>query len=62
MSLDTSYPSICRESYIKADLIEGLVWDAVSKAIKNPEVIIAALREQIDIQSISPLKTPSHGF
>lgn len=38
---------ICREAYIKADWLEQVVWDAVSEAIKNPEVMIAALRDQI---------------
>lgn len=42
--------AICCEAYIKADWLEQVVWDAVSEAIKNPEVIIAALREQIEDQ------------
>jgi site-specific DNA recombinase len=42
--------AICWEAYIKADWLEQVVWDAVSEAIKNPEVIIAALREQIEDQ------------
>jgi len=48
--------AICRESYIKADWLEQVVWDAASEAIKNPEVIIAALREQIEDQKGSLAK------
>lgn len=42
--------AICCEAYMKADWLEQVVWDAVSEAIKNPEVIMAALREQIKDQ------------
>lgn len=42
--------SICHARYIKADWLEQMVWDAVSEAIKNPEVMIAALKEQIENQ------------
>jgi hypothetical protein len=42
--------AICWEAYIKADWLEQVVWNAVSEAIKNPEVIIAALKEQIEGQ------------
>ncbi|MFC1956730.1 recombinase family protein [Chloroflexota bacterium] len=46
----SSRTTICREPYIKADSLEQVVWDTVSEAIKNPEVMIAALREQIEGQ------------
>ena len=42
--------AICCEAYIKADWLEQVVWDAASEAIKNPEVMIAALKEQIEDQ------------
>jgi hypothetical protein len=41
---------ICCEAYMKADWLEQVVWDAVSEAIKNPEVIMGVLREQIEDQ------------
>jgi len=48
--------AICWEAYIKADWLEQVVWDAVSEAIKNPEVMIAALKEQIEDQKGSLVK------
>jgi site-specific DNA recombinase len=47
---------ICHAGYIKADWLEQVVWEAVSEAIKNPEVMIAALKDQIEGQKDSLAK------
>jgi site-specific DNA recombinase len=42
------HKATCNAGYIKADVVEKIVWDEVKKVIENPEVILASIKGRRD--------------
>ncbi len=50
-----SYPTasrkkICSAKYIKADWLEGIVWEKVKSVLRNPELLLAEIRKQTEAE------------
>jgi site-specific DNA recombinase len=48
----------CKEGYIKADLVETVVWENIVKTIKSPEILISKFKAKIAAQAsgeVNPL-------
>jgi site-specific DNA recombinase len=45
----SSRDKICNTRYIKADWLENVVWEKVKHVLSNPEVLIAELRKQTEL-------------
>jgi gas vesicle protein len=41
----------CKEGYIKADLVEAVVWENIVKTIKSPEILISKFKTKVAAQA-----------
>jgi site-specific DNA recombinase len=41
---------ICNAGYIKANLLEEVVWEKITEVLEKPEVILAELQRQVEVQ------------
>ncbi len=48
-----SREKVCDAHYIKADWLEGVVWDKVKSVLSHPELLLAEVRKQTDDQKAS---------
>ena len=44
---------VCTGSYIPADQVEQVVWEAVSESLKNPELLVDQYRQQLADSSVA---------
>jgi hypothetical protein len=44
-------PANCKEGYIKADLVEAVVWENIVKTIKSPEILISKFKTKVAAQA-----------
>ncbi len=45
-----SRDKICNAHYIKAEWLEGVVWDKVKSVLEHPELLLAEVRKQTEVQ------------
>jgi len=43
-----SREKICHAKYIRADYLEGNVWEKVREVLENPAIVFAGVKEQLD--------------
>jgi len=46
----------CNARYIRADNLENIVWENIRKALEQPEVVLAGVKEQLDTENNSAVQ------